>query len=118
MYFRLDKDNNIIDCSNEKYADDCLFTKDTIERAFDGSLMFKSDMETKEYQDKKAENDEKLMVEMLRFEREKECFSVINRGKLWYDNLSEKQLLELDIWYKSWLDITQTKEKPQKPNFI
>ena len=42
----------------------------------------------------------------LRTRRENECFSIINRGVLWYNTLTEEQRLELDKWYKEWLDIT------------
>ena len=118
MYFRLDKMGNIIDCSEEKYSDDCLFKNNKIKRAFDGSLMFESDMQTEEYLKRKQENDENLEVEKLRFDREKECFSVINRGILWYDNLSTEQVEKLDQWYRDWLDVTLTKTKPKKPDFV
>lgn len=42
----------------------------------------------------------------LRERREYECFSVVNRGVLWYNVLTEAQRLELDKWYKEWLDVT------------
>ena len=32
--------------------------------------------------------------------RQAECFSVINRGRLWYDALTEEQLSELKTWYR------------------
>ena len=50
-------------------------------------------------------------LENLRFRRHQECFVVINRGKLWYDQLTESQLTELLNWYHEWLDITETYEK-------
>lgn len=42
----------------------------------------------------------------LRYKREVDCFSIINRGQLWYDRLSDIQRVELDIWYSKWLSIT------------
>lgn len=42
----------------------------------------------------------------LRYMREDYCFPVINRGVLWYNTLTEEQRLELDKWYKAWLDVT------------
>lgn len=54
----------------------------------------------------------------LRNERDKECFSVINRGWLWYDTLTEKQTKELRKWYKDWLDVTETKKKPNRPSWL
>jgi hypothetical protein len=57
-------------------------------------------------------------VEFLREYREIICFSVINRGLLWYNTLSEEQLTELDVWYKAWLNITTTKVIPQEPKWL
>jgi len=54
----------------------------------------------------------------LRVERDTECFSVINRGWLWYDTLTEKQTKELRKWYKDWLDVTETKKKPDRPSWL
>lgn len=56
--------------------------------------------------------------EQLRIERDAECFSVINRGWLWYDTLTEKQTKELRKWYKDWLDVTHTRKKPDKPSWL
>ena len=57
-------------------------------------------------------------VEFLRQYREHRCFSIINRGLLWYNTLSEEQLLELDVWYKAWLQVTTTKIIPQEPVWL
>ena len=54
----------------------------------------------------------------LRLRREEECFSIINRGKLWYDTLTEEQLEELNEWYEKWLDVTETLEVPEKPEWL
>lgn len=54
----------------------------------------------------------------LRNQREVECFPVINRGKLWYDNLTTEQIAELNKWYNAWLDVTETKVIPNKPNWL
>lgn len=54
----------------------------------------------------------------LRYRRNKECFAVINRGQLWYDNLTKEQLAELKAWYRAWLNITDTLIDPEKPNWI
>lgn len=56
--------------------------------------------------------------EQLRVERDKECFTVINRGWLWYDTLSEKQTKELRKWYQDWLDVTETRKKPDRPSWL
>ena len=54
----------------------------------------------------------------LRRRRAEECFPVVNRGKLWYDCLSIEQLTELNDWYFAWLDVTETKVIPIKPEWL
>ena len=60
----------------------------------------------------------------LRMLRETECFSIVNRGKLWYYRLNEEQLKELDSWYQEWLDVTEKKRGaksfniPTKPDWL
>ena len=54
----------------------------------------------------------------LRVQRETECFSVINRGQLWYESLSESQVAELQLWYRAWLDVTETLVIPEKPMWL
>lgn len=62
-------------------------------------------------------SDEQILMN-LRNQREVECFPIINRGKLWYDNLTTKQVTELNEWYNAWLDVTKTKVIPNKPNWL
>jgi hypothetical protein len=67
------------------------------------------------------DNSEDLRIaklEELRARREQECFSIINRGKLWYDTLTPEQLIELDAWYNDWLNVTITLEAPEKPEWL
>lgn len=52
------------------------------------------------------------IAEELRSRREKECFPVINRGEMWYSLLTDEQKEELKIWYKAWLDVTETLNPP------
>lgn len=54
----------------------------------------------------------------IRYLRERECFSVINRGSLWYDTLTDEQKEELKVWYHDWLDVTETKIVPDKPIWL
>jgi hypothetical protein len=54
----------------------------------------------------------------LRFLRNQHCFSIINRGRLWYDTLNETQIEELKTWYMAWLDVTETKVIPDKPSWL
>lgn len=67
------------------------------------------------------DNTEDLLnvrIEELRAKRETECFSIINRGKLWYDTLTPEQTEELNEWYRAWLEVTETLVEPTKPEWI
>ena len=57
-------------------------------------------------------------IKSLRAEREKVCFPIINRGKLWYDTLTPLQLGELKKWYWDWLNVTDTLVKPCAPAWL
>lgn len=61
---------------------------------------------------------ELLDDEILRERRELECFTIVNRGIVWYDNLTTQQKAELSTWYKAWLDVTDTKIIPTRPNWL
>ena len=54
----------------------------------------------------------------LRRQREQECFSVVNRGKLWYNCLTNEQVAELNDWYFKWLNVTETKVIPKRPAWL
>lgn len=54
----------------------------------------------------------------LRKLRENICFSVINRGTLWYSCLTTEQIDELREWYHAWLNVTETKIIPTKPSWL
>lgn len=62
--------------------------------------------------------NEKQKIEIIRKERSKICFPIVNRGKLWYDSLNYSQLAELKKWYFNWLDATETKIIPKTPDWI
>lgn len=69
-----------------------------------------------------AEKEEADHVEeqksSLRVRREKECFSVVNRGWLWYSTLTLAQWQELRTWYISWLKVTETMAPPERPSWV
>ena len=65
---------------------------------------------------KVLKNDELLFE--LRSRRAEECFSVVNRGKLWYNCLTNEQLTELNDWYFAWLNVTETKVIPTRPKWL
>lgn len=62
-------------------------------------------------------NNERLMDD-LRHKRERNCFTYVNRGELWYSRLSKIQKEELSVWYQAWLDVTTTKIIPDKPDWL
>ena len=67
---------------------------------------------------KNPEPTEEQILDEIRSRREVECFSVINRGQLWYNMLTNEQIEELNVWYHNWLDVTQTKIIPEKPSWL
>lgn len=61
--------------------------------------------------------DEELLYEFRR-QREIECFPIVNRGKLWYNCLTDEQLSELKDWYFAWLNVTETRVTPKRPAWL
>lgn len=64
----------------------------------------------------KAEQEEEK--NSLRSKRNAVCFSVINRGELWYESLTEEQKTELRLWYRAWLDVTVSMQEPSMPVWL
>lgn len=56
--------------------------------------------------------------EEIRYTREQRCFPIINRGKLWYDKLTDEQLKELGEWYVAWLNAPETMIEPADLEWI
>lgn len=55
----------------------------------------------------------------LKSRRELECFRIIdNRSPMWYNHLTAEQKQELEAWYQAWLDVTETKIIPVKPEWL
>lgn len=52
---------------------------------------------------------------IYRKRRERECFSIINRGAFWYNTLTEAQKQEIQTWYQAWLDAPETLVVPEPP---
>jgi hypothetical protein len=69
-------------------------------------------------EDRQKKLEAEVEIAALRSQREKDCFSYINRGYLWYGKLTEEQREELDTWYQSWLDVTDTRTIPEKPKWL
>lgn len=57
-------------------------------------------------------------IDMYRFIRSQVCFPIINRGQLWYDNLTNAQKEELAKWYNDWLNVTETLIEPKTPEWL
>lgn len=62
--------------------------------------------------------EEEKIKANIRKRRENECFPYINRGRLWYNKLSDTQLSELARWYEDWLNATETKIIPKTPLWL
>ena len=76
----------------------------------DGKLIYDKDKDdADQLEEKKAD---------LRLLRDKECFSVINRGWIWYSCLTLTQWRELRTWYLAWLNVTTTLTIPDRPSWI
>ena len=65
-------------------------------------------------------SEELKALELAEFRRYRssKCFPIINRGAVWYDRLTEEQKAELREWYQAWLDVTETRVIPQKPEWL
>lgn len=63
------------------------------------------------------QSDERKREE-IRYNREQKCFPIINRGKLWYDKLTDEQLKELGEWYVAWLNAPETMIEPADLEWI
>lgn len=64
------------------------------------------------------QREQEALMARLRRKREQECFSVVDRGYLWYMQLTDLQLRELKAWYQNWLNVTETLEVPERPEWV
>ena len=53
----------------------------------------------------------------LRWKR-KWVFTVVNRGPVWYNSLTDIQKEELQTWYGQWLDAPETSIEPVQPTWL
>lgn len=94
-----------------------IVTREDLKAIEDGTKCF--DLENNCVVDYDNTEDLKMQhLEELRAKRKSICFSIINRGQLWYETLSESQKKELKLWYKAWLDVTETLVEPVVPEFL
>ena len=54
----------------------------------------------------------------IRFERQRVCFPVVNRGQFWYDTLTQNEKNEIREWYQKWLDAPETGVVPEKLSWL
>ena len=90
---------------------------DDFERNY-GSYYLSEDGALVKNEDRQKEIEEETEINELRSQREKACFPYINRGELWYSKLSTEQREEFSAWYQAWLDVTETKVVPEKPEWL
>ena len=109
VFYLQNEDGEIIQDDFEKFDDRCLEIerdKYNLVSGYNGGLFLYEYTQTEEYKAKAAEYQAWRETEELRRRRQEECFSVINRGELWYSRLTEEQKTELGVWYQAWLDVT------------
>lgn len=122
IYYLIDNETHeIIADGKNKFNENCLEIEDNlykVRHGYNGSVYFENYMETDEYKEKEEEYLTQQNIKNLRNKREAICFSVINRGGLWYEKLTNSQKTELSEWYDAWLEVTETLIEPQTPSWI
>ena len=104
-----------INCELEKEDLEWITTYNAPEDFEDHPLWYSYDLVSGDYilnEDRKTEDIRNELITDLRQRRELECFSVVNRGEVWYKRLDALQKEELDAWYQAWLDVTITLTPP------
>lgn len=117
-YIKKDENGIIVAASEIQFDETYEFSDEEYEVGFDGKIYSKTEMESFDYITKKLEFDNDIKLSNIRFQRETECFPVINRGELWYAKLTTEQKSELASWYQAWLDAPQTGIIPAKPEWL
>lgn len=121
IYYMLNENKEIIRDDFEPFDKHCLSMDREnyiIANGYNGATFLASYMETEEYQQKASAFLGEQKVKALRQRREEECFPVVNRGTLWYEQLTDEQKSELSEWYQAWLDVTDTMEAPDPPEWL
>lgn len=121
VYYLQNENQEIIEDGFEKFDDNCKSmesTKYQIVNGYNGALFFVDYTRTDEYKAKAEAFKAQSELKDLRHRREIECFSVINRGALWYERLTDAQRAELAQWYDAWLNVTETKVVPENPIWL
>lgn len=90
---------------------------DDFEKNYDSYRISKKGILTRD-EVKYAEMQDKYNIAEIRSQREISCFPYVNRGYMWYSMLTDNQKEEFSKWYQSWLDATETKIIPEKPEWL
>lgn len=121
IYYLQNENKEIIQDDFERFDESCLeMDKDDyrIVNGYNGALFFADYTKTDEYKQKAENFCREAEINELRRRRDTECFSVVNRGAVWYERLTDKQRQELETWYQAWLDVTDTKVIPTNPIWL
>lgn len=121
IFYLQNENKEIIQDDFEKFDENCIEVEKEdyhIVNGYNGALFLVEYTKTDEYKEKASAFLVNAEINALRQKRETECFSVINRGELWYERLTAERRAELEKWYQAWLDVTETKVEPSKPTWI
>ena len=121
IYYLQNENEEIIEDGFERFNDKCkVMDRENyhIVNGYNGALFFYEYTKTEEYKQKAQAFAEHVRREYLRRQRNDECFSVINRGALWYEKLTQEEKAELQTWYQAWLDVTETGVTPEIPEWL
>lgn len=117
-WIKKDESGKVVMASNGKFDETFELSEEEYDVGFDGKLYSETELQSDDYLARRNAFDNSIALIELRHQREEECFSVINRGALWYDRLTEEQKQELSAWYQAWLDAPQTNVVPAKPAWL
>ena len=117
-WIKKDESGKVVMVSNGKFDETFELSEEEYDVGFDGKLYSETELQSDDYLARRNAFDNSIALIELRNQREEECFSVINRGALWYDRLTEEQKQELSAWYQAWLDAPQTNVVPAKPAWL
>lgn len=121
IYYLQNENQEIIEDGFERFNPKCKVCEREnyhIVNGYNGALFFYEYTQTEEYKQKAESFKEKSRIRQLRRRRDEECFSIINRGALWYEKLAPEEKSELAAWYQGWLDVTETGVAPETPEWL
>lgn len=117
-WIKKDESGKVVMASDGKFDETFELAEEEYDVGFDGKLYSETELQSDDYLAQKNAFDNSIALIELRNQREEECFSVINRGALWYERLTEEQKQELSTWYQAWLDAPQTGSAPDPLDWV